>query len=141
MKVEAVMFANEAAIDNGLLVIQGGGWEHIDTPGYFPMGITGYVAGILTLGEDQHGSLLPVLLQVFDDSGQVEGFRASIIANGTRPKTVQGVPYRTPFAISFMTVASGPTVMKARLSDEGTELAVISVAIRGGAPDTPPADM
>ncbi len=140
MKVEAVMFANRAAVDGNLLAVEGAGWEHYDVP-FFPMTVSGYVAGILALDPDQHGSLPPILLEVFSDSGQVEGSRASMIAIGTRPETVQGVPYRVAFAIPFMTAASRPTVVKARLSAQDGDLAVIAFAVRGGAPDAPPADM
>jgi hypothetical protein len=137
MRVEAIMFANVAAVDRALLAVQGGGWEHYDCA-MFPATIGGYVAGILTFGEDQHGSLPEVFLDIFDDSGQVEGSRASMIAMGTRPETTQGVPYRLPFAIPFMTIARGPTVVNARLSEGSDELAVLAFAVRGGVPDAPP---
>jgi hypothetical protein len=140
MRVEAVMFANAAAVDNSLLAVQGGGWEHYQCT-MFPATVSGYVAGILALDDDQHGSLPTVGLEVFDESGQVEASLASMIAIGTRPETVQGVPYRVAFAIPFMTVAKGPTVVKARLSEAGEELAVLTFAVRGGVPDAPPEDL
>ena len=141
MKVEAILFANQAAVEGNLLAVQGAGWEHYDVP-FFPMTASGYVAGILALDEGQHGSLPGVTLKVFDDSGHVDGSRASMTAIGTRPETVQGVPYRVAFAIPFMTAARGPTVVKARLSEEdGADLAVIAFAVRGGAPDAPPNDL
>jgi len=140
VKVEAIMFANQAAVDGGLLAVQGGGWEHYDVA-FFPATISGYVAGVLAFDEDQHGSLPRIDLEVFSDAGQVEGSRASMIAIGTRPETTAGVPYRVAFAIPFMTAASGPTVVKARLSENGVDLAVIPFAVRGGAPDAPPPDL
>jgi hypothetical protein len=141
VKVEAILFANRAAVDGNLLAVEGGGWEHYDVA-LFPATVSGYVAGIVALDESQHGSLPSMMLETFDDAGHVEGARASTIAFGTRPETTQGVPYRVAFAIPFMTAARGPTVVKTRLSEEdGTELAVIAFAVRGGAPDSPPDDL
>lgn len=141
MKVEAILFAKHAAVDDALLAVEQGGWEHYDVS-FFPMTVSGYVAGILALDEGQHGSLPALALEIFDDAGHVEGSRASMIAIGTRPETAQGVPYRVAFAIPFMTAARGPTVVKAQLSEEdGGELALIAFAIRGGAPDAPPDDL
>ncbi len=140
MHVEAVMFANRAAVNGGLLAVKGAGWEHYDLA-LFPGTVKGFVAGILTIDSDQHGSLLPVVLEVFDDDGHVDGSRASMIAIGTRPSTAPGVPYRMPFAMAFMTVVTAPTVVRARLRAGEGELAVISFAVRGGAPDAPPVDL
>jgi hypothetical protein len=140
MKVEAIILANQASVDGQLLGIQGGGWEHYDVP-FFPFTVSGYVAGILALDESQHGSLPGLLLEVVDETGHGEGSRASMIAIGTRPETVQGVPCRVAFSIPFMMAVRGPTLVKARLSEDGAELAVISFAVRGGTPDAPPVDL
>ena len=70
----------------------------------------------------------------------IEGFRASMTANGTRPKTEEGVPYRVSFAIPFMTVVRGPTVMRARLESGGIELATLACSIRDSTPDALPED-
>ena len=140
MNVEAVMFANRAAIEGSMLTVKGAGWEHFDVR-FFPSTVRGFVAGVLTIDADQHGQLLPVVLEVFDDEGHVERTRASMVAIGTRPATVPGVPYRMPFAIAFTTVVRAQTVVKARLHADEGELAVISFAVRGGAPDAPPPDL
>jgi hypothetical protein len=137
MRVEAILFANRATVDNWLLAIEGGGWEYTEYS-FLPSTVVGCVAGVLALDEGEHGELSEVILDVFDDSGQVEGSRASTIAIGTRPKTVEGVPYRSPFAMPFMTVVRGPTVMKARLTTAGHELALITCEIRSSTPDVLP---
>ena len=142
MQLEAMMFANAAAIDEkSLLAVQGAGWESYDVE-MFPATISGFVAGILALDRSQHGEAEEMTLDILDDDGQVVGSSASIIASGIRPETTEGVPYRFPFAIPFMTAARGPTVVKARLTTTGdVELGVISFALRGGMPDAPPEDL
>jgi hypothetical protein len=140
MNVEAIVFANRALVVGGLLSVEGAGWEHYDVP-FFPTTVAGYVAGILTLDEEAHGSLPELLLEVHSDSDLVEPSRASMIAVDTRPGTVQGVPYRIAFAIPFMTTAKGPALVNARLTAGDDELAMIAFAVRGGAPDAPPADL
>jgi hypothetical protein len=134
------MFANRAAVSGGLLSVKGAGWEHYDVA-LFPGTVRGFVAGILTIDADQHGSLLPVVLEVFDDEGRVDGSRSSMVAIGTRPATAPGVPYRMPFAMAFTTVVRAPALVRARLLAEEGELAVIAFAVRGGAPDAPPPDL
>jgi hypothetical protein len=140
LNVEAILFANRAAVEDWLLAVDGGGWEYYRCP-FFPATVSGYVAGILTLDDSQHGELPAVFLEIFDESGQVEGSRLSMIASGTRPTTTAGVPYRVPFAIPFMTVAKGPTVMKARLSDDQGVLAVIAAALQAMTPDALPDEL
>lgn len=137
MKLEALLFANNASADGWLLAVEGGGWEHIEYD-FMPGTAVGYVAGILTLDESEHGELTEVVADVFDDSGEVDGFRASMIVNGNRPKTDTGVPVRAPFAIPFMTVVRGPTVMKARLTLGGRELGLIACSVRTTTPDSLP---
>lgn len=134
------MFANRAVIEGSMLTVKGAGWEHFDVQMY-PATVRGYVAGVLTIDADQHGQLLPVVLELFDDDGHVEPTRASMVAIGTRPKTVPGVPYRMPFSIAFQSVVRAATVVKARLHAQEGELALITFAVRGGAPDAPPADL
>jgi hypothetical protein len=140
VNVEAAMFANRAAIEGSMLTVKGGGWEHFDVQ-LFPATVRGFVAGVLTIDAEQHGQLLPVVLELYDEEGHLERTRASLVAIGTRPATVPGVPYRMPFSLPFVSVVRAPTVVKARLHAQEGELAVISFAVRGGTPDAPPPDL
>ena len=137
MKVEAITFANRAAIEDGLLQIEGAGWEYVRPP-LFPATISGYVAGVLALDKSEHHELTEVRLKVRDDDGQIARFRASIVADGARPKAAAGVPFRVPFAIPFTIVARGPTVMKASLESDRKKLAVIACSIDDSTPDSLP---
>ena len=137
MKLEALLFADVANADGWLLTVERGGWEHIKYD-FMPGTAVGYVAGIFTLDDAELGELTEVALEIFDDSGQVEGFRASMIASGNRPNTVAGVPVRLPFAIPFMTVVRGPTVMKARLLLGDEELGLIACSVQTTTPDMLP---
>jgi len=137
MKLEALLFATTASADGWLLAVEGGGWEHIKYD-FLPGTAAGYVAGMLTLDDAELGELTEVAVEVFDDSGQVEEFRASMIANGNRPNTVEGAPVRVPFAVPFMTVVRGPTVMKARLLLGDEELGLIACSVQTTTPDTIP---
>lgn len=138
VKVEALLLANRAAVDGWLLAVEGGGWENY-TPAFFPATVAGYVAGVFALDPSEIGSTPAVVLEINDSAGQLEGLRESIIANGVRPATAAGVPCRVAFAIPFMTVAKGPTVVKVRLSDEhGADLAEITFEVRSPVPDSLP---
>jgi hypothetical protein len=137
MKLEALLFANDASDDGWLLAVEGGGWEHI-TYDFLPGTAVGYVAGILTLDDAELGELTEIAVEIFDDDGQVERFRATMTANGNRPNTVEGVPVRLPFAMPFMTVVRGPTVMKARLMLGDEELGLIACSVQTTTPDTIP---
>jgi hypothetical protein len=140
MNVEAILFASRAASDNWMLAVEGGAWEYVEWD-FLPGTVSAYVAGVLTLDDDEHGSMTTVVLDLFDDAGSVEPSRVSITANGSRPKAVEGVPTRIPFAIPFTTVVNAPTVMKARLSVGEDVLAVIACELRTRTPDAPPPDM
>jgi hypothetical protein len=136
MKVESILVANYATTDKWLLVIEGGGWEHCK-PQLLPTTVKGYVAGIFTLDREELGSTPAVILEITDEQGHVEGFKASTIVNGMRPATTPGVPCRVPFAIPFTTVAHAPTVVNVRLASDGSELATTSFAVLDPVPDAP----
>jgi hypothetical protein len=116
MRVESVMAANAAMVGGGLLNVQGGGWEHYNTPGYFPCTVAGTVAGIVVLDADELGTT-PDLNVAIDADGQDVGYRASMIIDASRPPPTTGVPCRFPFAVPFMFIATAPAVVRDPVPD------------------------
>ena len=137
MRIEVLMIANAAGVDGGLLHVQGGGWEHCTYP-LLPTTVSGAVAGIATLDEDEIGTTPALNIAITDADGQDMGFAASMIISGIRPKTVPGVPVRQPFAVPFMFVAVRSTVVKVGVIHERAELAAVTFIIRDPVPDAPP---
>ena len=78
MDIEVLMPANKASAD-GLLSVEGGGWEHT-APQMLPITIGGYVAGIATFtpGEIDKN---PVMTITVNDREEPEnpGFSASLL--------------------------------------------------------------
>ena len=125
------MFANEAALDDGLLVVHGGGWEFFAAES-FPTTIGGYIAGVIALDESELDSTPVVRLELGDEEGEIDGMEASMIVGGRRAAPVYDVPSRVPFAIQFATRANGPTLVTARLlAEDEDELASLTFQLRG----------
>ena len=136
MRVEAIMLADEAAVRGGLLTIQGGGWETVETD-VFPVNVAGFVTGVLTA--EAFDPRFLIILEVGDEAGQVEGSRQSVVFSDDRTAPVAGVPVRLPFAINFTTAVYRPTVVTVRLADPDRELAMLTFAVRSTIPDGPSA--
>jgi hypothetical protein len=137
VEIEVLMVAKAAGVDGSLLHVQGAGWEHWSSP-MFPATVSGAVAGIATLDDEEIGHTPALNIAITDADGHDMGFAASMIISGIRPKTVAGVPVRVPFAVPFMFVATRSTVIKVAVVHEGAELAAITFLIRDPVPDTPP---
>ena len=138
MKVEILLVANAAAVQDGLLHVQGGGWEHYGVP-LFPWTVQGCAAGILTVEPTDLGTSSVVTMDVSDQEGHVAGSHGSMVIVGDRPKTTAGVPVRFPFVFPFSTAISGPAVVKVALSKDGVELAAVAFSVKDPVPDAPPA--
>jgi hypothetical protein len=136
MKIEAILVANRAHIDGALLFVEGGGWEFASWE-FFPGTISAFIAGVLALDESEIGGTPSATLELSDQEGHVEGFRASIIASGVRPK-MPGSPARIPFAIPFMTVVRSPTVMNVVMTPEGGDAVTIHFGLVSAIPDELP---
>jgi hypothetical protein len=129
VKIEAILLANAAAVnEHGLLVVDGGGWRYIEVE-EFPGGVGGSVCGVVELEPDDFGSVHAVALQVFDDAGQVDGSSGSMVMDAREVSAEMSSP-RLPFAIPFMSVLRGPTVLNAKVTSNGGELAGLSVIVR-----------
>ncbi|HSH59976.1 MAG TPA: hypothetical protein VK988_10110 [Acidimicrobiales bacterium] len=137
MRVEALLVADRAVVENGLLSIEGGGWEHYQPP-LLPWTLRGSLAGVLVLEDAEVGSTPAIGIEMTDSDGHVDGFNASMIVNGIRPTTLGGVPCRVPLDVPFTTVARAPTVVKIGVVHAGTELASVTFAVREPVPDTAP---
>lgn len=137
MKIEVLMVANAASVSGSLLHVQGGGWEHCSYP-LLPATVSGALAGIATLDDDEIGKTPALKIAITDADGHDMGFAASMIVSGIRPPTVAGVPLRVPFAVPFMFVAVRSTVIKVAVMHEGAELAAVTFLVRDPVPDAPP---
>ena len=137
MNIEVLMVANGASVENSLLSVQGGGWEHYN-PLFFPWTVRGAVAGIGTLEPSEVGSISIVDVEVSDQHGHVVQSVGSMTIDASRPAAKAGVPMRFPFFAPLMFVVTAPTVVKVALSSEGAELAAVTFAVHDPVPDAPP---
>lgn len=137
MKIEVLMVANSASTEDGLLSIQGGGWEHCTLP-MLPANFRAAIAGIATLEPDELGEAQIIQISAKAQDGHDPGFAGSMIISGIRPTTVPGVPVRVPFAVPLIFPALRPTVVKVSVTQDDAELAAVTFAIRDPVPDAPP---
>lgn len=95
MELKVLMLADRAWVaENGLLYVEGGGWEFIPVA-ELPTTVTGYVAGIIEYSAEDLGNTH--VIQITAKAGQVEA------SSGSRVK--KAVRRLAPFAIPFMTGA------------------------------------
>ena len=132
------MVANGAGIDNGLLTVNGGGWEFY-SPAFFPSTVRGAICGIATLDESELGTTPVVTFRASAQDDQELGWVASTTIDGVRTPTVAGVPIRVPFMVLMSAVVSAPTVVTVTMSEGRAELASTAFAVRDPIPDAPPA--
>ena len=125
----AAMLAQAAAVQNGLLHIQGGGWESWVTP-QFPAGVSGWFAAVLEYSAEEVGSLPVVTLEVADHEGHDAGFKASTIIELNRvPGAPPESPRRVPVAIPFALAVTQPGQFSVRLSDISGVLSSIDILV------------
>jgi hypothetical protein len=137
LKIEVLMVANAAGVENGLLSVGGAGWEHYVVQ-LFPSTIRGSVAGIITLDAHDIGELREMQLTIDDAGGHIQPLHAAIVVSGVRPApTADGVPARVPFDIPFATVASAPTTVRVSLTYEGAVISTTTFAVHDPIPDSP----
>jgi hypothetical protein len=129
VKVEAILLANAAMIDaNSLLNVEGACWRFVDRPN-FPETISGNVCGVVLVEDEDFGIVHTIALEVFDDSGQVDGSAGSMLFDCRHASEEMSTP-RLAFAFPFTTVVREPTLLQARVTLNGDELASLSVIIR-----------
>lgn len=133
MKIEAILFANAAMVnEQQLLVVDGGGWKYVEPAG-FPMTLAGSICGVIGVELEDFGATHELAGTVFDDSGQVDGSSGSITVDA-REESEQMTTPRFAFAIPFVTVVRGPTVLKASVTSNGAVLGGLSVIVRRAKP-------
>ena len=129
MKLEALLIANAAMIDaNSLLNVDGACWRFLERAG-FPETVGGTVCGVILIEDEDFGAVHVISADVFDDSGHVDGASGSVLFNCMEPSSEMTTP-RLAFAIPFATVVHEPTVLKASVKSDGTELGGLSVIVR-----------
>jgi hypothetical protein len=140
MEIEVLVLANKASTTDGLLSVEGAGWEHA-TPQMLPITIGGYVAGIATFtpAEIDKNPVMTITIKDREDP-ENPGFSASILIFGARPPTASGVPIREPFAVPFRVPAFRQCVLTASVLDGNKELSSVTFAVRDPIPDAPPTD-
>ncbi len=136
MKLEALLVANTAGTDHGLLTIRGGGWEHV-RPAMLPTTIRGSLAGLLALSREELGTSPFVSFSVTDDDGMVDPSSGSMIVNAVRAAPPDGVDPRIAFDWPFAIAVRGPTLVRISMSTEAGELGSATFAVLDPVPDTP----
>lgn len=111
MHVPSTLLANMASVGNdGLLYINGGGWEHFTVVGPGPKTVQGYLAGLFDFEGDSETQRV-VQLDVVDQDGVGLGALATLMVAATSRLM--------PFAIGFSIVLPpAATKFTVRLSDD-----------------------
>ena len=109
MQMSAVVLANRAEVGpDGLLYVQGGGWEHFDVP-ELPWTLDGYVAGIVTFDAGEIGQSRLIRFSL-SQAGQDLESSGSMTIKATRK--------RAPFVFRFTAVVSAEGEFVVEISDE-----------------------
>lgn len=127
----SAMLAQAAAVQNGLLHIQGGGWESWGAA-QFPSGVSGWFAAVLEYSAEEVGTLPVVTLEVVDQRAESAGYKASTVIELNRsPGAPPESPRRVPVAIPFSLAVAGPGRFWVRLSDTAGVLSSIEMLVVG----------
>lgn len=113
------MLANGAAARDGLLYVEGGGWEWFTVPA-FPWTVQGWIAALIELPAGQEPSVVDVRVD-----GHVEGSLGSMTLSNNSP-----VLLRAPVAVPFMFVAPEPGPYRVSLSDSDGPMVTLDVDVR-----------
>jgi hypothetical protein len=121
MILEALILANTASVENGMLNANGIGWRYFESPTGYPATLSGSVCGTMIVEDADYGTIRELTLTVGDDAGQVAPATGSLTFDCTEPSEQMTVG-RLVFAWPFGIVVRGPTVVTASLSMGGDEL-------------------
>lgn len=137
MKIEVLLVANGAGIENGLLNVHGGGWEYTSPP-FFPSTIRGAVCGIAILDESELGTTPIVTFSIVDKSGSELGWRASTTIDGVRRPPAPGVLIRVPFMAIMSAVVTEPTIATITMSKDDVVIETTAFEVRDVIPNFAP---
>ena len=125
MRVTVALLANRADVRDGLLHIEGGGWEFTTSPQY-PATIGGYFAGIVEIDPGELGTTPALTVAVVDGDGRVVGFEGSMILSLIRERVIAGAPMRVPFVVPFTAAIPAPMSLALRVTaGDGSLLASV----------------
>ena len=134
MILEALILANEAALENGMLNAHGIGWRFFEPPHAYPATLGGSICGTVIVEDADYGAVHELVLMVSDDAGQVAVASGSLTFDCTEPSEQMTVG-RLVFAWPFVITVRGPTVLVATVSMGGEELGRQEVIARARASD------
>lgn len=134
MILEALILANEAALEDGMLNAHGIGWRFFEPPDAYPATLGGSICGTMIVEDADYGEIHELALMVSDDAGQVAATTGSLTFDCTEPSEQMTVG-RLVFAWPFVTTVRGPTIVTATVSIGGEELGRQEVIARAPADD------
>jgi hypothetical protein len=123
MLIPSAMFANSAGGENGLLDIQGGGWEWVNIR-TFPGTVHGVVAGLVEL--DPGHQPTPIEATVTAPEGDVTVISAQVVEDPTEGNT----GCRIPLVVPFTFVVRQPGLFVVNIVDENGPLSSLELDVR-----------
>ena len=129
MRAAVAILANQAAVENGLIYVNGGGWEYVNAL-QLPCQASGCIAGVFELEIAELGLRPVVRFDIHDSAGQLAGFQGSMIVDAMRDEVPEIGFARVPFAVPFTVVLPKAEVYTARIvAEEGEVLAAIPFSV------------
>ena len=107
MRLPVLLTANLAVVRDGLLFIEGGGWESysiVKSPGF----AVGFIAGIVELEAHEIDAAQEAVYRVVDVDGQVSGSEGSITMTVNRASILADGSVRCPFAAQIAVKVDRP---------------------------------
>ncbi len=121
MHVAALLLANQAIVnEDGLLDIQGGGWEHF-TPMALPAEISGVVVGILEFDDQEVGAVATIEFGLAQDGHDLVPMGSMMILSTRK---------LVPFVWAFRAVLPELGEVQATLSTNGEPIGRVSFSVR-----------
>lgn len=131
MLIPSAMFANAAGNDNGLLNVQGGGFDGFNLAS-FPGTVHGVVAAIVELEPGHRPTPIEASVTGPDQPAQV--FAAQLVEDPTEGN----VGGRMPLVVPFVFVARQPGLYTVRIADDAGPLTSLELDVRLFVPPAAP---
>jgi hypothetical protein len=130
--LEALILANGATIENGLLNAHGIGWRFFEPATAYPATLAGSVCGTMIVEDSDYGETHELALKISDDAGRVAMATGSLTFDCTVPSEQMTVG-RLVFAWPFAVTVRDPTIVTATVVMNGQELGRQEVIARAPA--------